>query len=294
MSEKLRDNGGQLALFLNFSIRRTWHDGEWWYSLVDCMVPLSDTTSAKRYWSDLKRKLKREGAKYEDFVLSLPMPTKTGKMQGTDCANKEGVLRIVQSISHKNAEPFKEWLARVGRTVMDLGEERTLRAQNRAQLDRADRDLHEIVVYYGIVTPNQHADLIDANFAGLYAGRTELDLLRERGGFPGSLPDRMGQLELAANTLQRALVQDKVQRDDIRGVLPITDAARETGALVRRTLAEAGSTMPEEMPQYFPLPPGEWMPDDHPSRIQWDTPAEIAGEDDGGPDMTIREIIAPE
>jgi hypothetical protein len=111
---------------------------------------------------------------------------------------------------------------------------------------------------------------------------------------PGNLEATMGSTEMAANIFQRAVTKEVILDRDLQGIGPIARAAEGVGKEVRETLARTGTAMPEDMPQYPPLLPGEWMPADHPSRLDWDAPAEIAGEDEGGPDLVFIEIVAPE
>lgn len=113
----------QIQLFENAKIRVVWDDEleKYFFSVVDVISVLTESSVAKRYWTDLKRQLKSEGANetYEKIVR-LKMPALDGKMRETDSADLEGILRIVQSIPSKKAEPLKRWLAQVGneRTAM--------------------------------------------------------------------------------------------------------------------------------------------------------------------------------
>jgi hypothetical protein len=188
---KLRDHGGHLALFQQFPIRRTWVNGEWWYSVVDVMGALSGSTNPRNYWFMMKKRmLAEEGIDTSTVgVRILKLPDTTGRMRDTDCANTEALLRLIQSVRSPNAEPFKVWLARVDAMVMDLGE--------------------------------------------------------------------------------------------------VTDLAVEAGGYIREALTKAGSPMPEDMPQYPPLPPGEWMPATHPSRINWNADADADADDQGPPILLI-------
>ncbi|MBA3822832.1 MAG: hypothetical protein H0X24_02865 [Ktedonobacterales bacterium] len=290
--------GVQLTLFEQFSIRRTWHEGEWWYSLVDCMVPLSGTPNPARYWMDLKKRML-----YEEEVnvttlgvLILKLPTQRGQMRATDCASAEILLRVVQSVRSPKAEPFKVWLARVGALVMDDQAEHTERVSHRTRLYYFDRELHDVATDHGVASPREHAALDDANWAGLYLVSGEIDLIRtyRPGRFPADLEATMGSTELGANIFQRVLAKQVIADRNLHGIGPIAGAARDVGQAVREALAQTGTAMPEDMPQYPPLMPGEWMPPDHPSRIDWDAPAEIAGANDDGPDIPFIEIVAPE
>lgn len=112
------DTNDKIQIFEDKRIRTAWDEEseEWYFSVVDVMGVLSDSDNPRRYWSDLKRKLKAEGANevYEKIV-QLRMTAPDGKQRLTDVANVEQLLRIIQSVPSPKAEPFKLWLAQVGR-----------------------------------------------------------------------------------------------------------------------------------------------------------------------------------
>ena len=114
---EVNDNGS-IQLFEDQKIRTAWdaEKEEWYFSIIDVISVLTGTANPRRYWSDLKRKLKAEGANelYEKIV-QLKMLSSDGKRYKTDVANTEQLLRIIQSIPSKKAEPFKAWLAMVGK-----------------------------------------------------------------------------------------------------------------------------------------------------------------------------------
>jgi len=96
-------------------IRRVWHNEEWWFAVVDIIEVLTDSKRPRKYWSDLKKKLKEEGLiQLSDIIGQLKIESSDGKKYKTDCANTQSMFRIIQSIPSKKAEPFKQWLAKVG------------------------------------------------------------------------------------------------------------------------------------------------------------------------------------
>jgi len=105
---------GKLAIFEGKKIRRTWHKEEWFFSIIDVAGALTESSIARRYWSDLKTKLLNEGLELYDIIVQLKLPSSDGKMYETDCANTKDIFRIIQSIPSPKAEPFKQWLAQVG------------------------------------------------------------------------------------------------------------------------------------------------------------------------------------
>lgn len=102
--------------FFNDGIRKVWNsrEEEWYFSIIDVIKILTDSSEPKRYWSDLKKKLNAEGNETYEKIVRLKLKALDGKMRLTDCATTEQLLRIIQSIPSKKAEPFKLWLARVG------------------------------------------------------------------------------------------------------------------------------------------------------------------------------------
>ena len=108
----------QIQLFEDKRIRSAWdpEKEEWYFSIVDVCEVLSGTDNPRRYWSDLKRKLKSEGSvELYEKIVQLKMTAPDGKKRLTDVANTEQLLRIIQSIPSPKAEPFKLWLAQIGR-----------------------------------------------------------------------------------------------------------------------------------------------------------------------------------
>ena len=100
--------------FQGQNIRQVEHDGATYFSIVDVVAVLSASSNPKRYWTDLKRKLNKEGSQVYENIVQLKMKAADGKKYKTDCANRETIFRIIQSIPSPNAEPFKTWLAQTG------------------------------------------------------------------------------------------------------------------------------------------------------------------------------------
>jgi len=106
-----------IKLFESKKIRVHW-DGKsekWYFSVIDIIETLTESNNPRRYWSDLKRKLKKEGFnQLYEIIVQLKLEALDGKKYATDCADTKGLLRIIQSIPSPKAEPFKVWLAKVG------------------------------------------------------------------------------------------------------------------------------------------------------------------------------------
>ncbi len=104
------DSKNALIVFEGTKIRRTWHDDQWYFSVVDIIQVLTDSGSPRQYWGVLKS---RE-PQLLTICLQLKLPSSDGKYYNTDCVNTENAFRLIQSVPSKKAEPFKRWLAKVG------------------------------------------------------------------------------------------------------------------------------------------------------------------------------------
>lgn len=109
-------------LFEGNEIRSIWNseENEYFFSVVDVISALTDSNIPRNYWSDLKRKLKSEGSQLHENIVQLKMKSsKDGKNYLTDALDTKGILRLIESIPSKNAEPFKIWLAQMGKERID-------------------------------------------------------------------------------------------------------------------------------------------------------------------------------
>ena len=109
-------------LFEGKEIRSIWNSEkeEYFFSVVDVISALTDSNIPRNYWSDLKRKLKKEGSQLHENIVQLKMKSqKDGKKYLTDALDTKGILRLIESIPSPNAEPFKTWLAQMGKERID-------------------------------------------------------------------------------------------------------------------------------------------------------------------------------
>jgi len=105
-----------LKLFEHKNIRSHWdaEEEKWYFSIIDIIEVLTGSSIPKRYWSDLKKKLVSEGSQLYENIVQLKFEAADGKKYATDVADTEQLLRLIQSIPSPKAEPFKQWLAKVG------------------------------------------------------------------------------------------------------------------------------------------------------------------------------------
>ena len=110
-----------IKVFEDKKIRTQWNEQEedWYFSVVDVISILTDSSQPRKYWNDLKRKLKQEGSQLSEKIGQLKLQSSDGKFYSTDVVNTKDLLRLIQSIPSKKAEPFKVWLAQVGSERLD-------------------------------------------------------------------------------------------------------------------------------------------------------------------------------
>jgi prophage antirepressor-like protein len=108
-----------IVLFQESGVRRVWDEEkeQWYFSVVDVVQVLTESKSPRKYWSVLKTRLKKEGSELTTKCSQLKMKASDGKMYKTDVFVTENLLRLIQSIPSPKAEPFKLWLARVGKSI---------------------------------------------------------------------------------------------------------------------------------------------------------------------------------
>ena len=104
----------KLAVFEGKQIRKTIHDGEWYFSVIDVIGVLTNSSDPKDYWYRIKKREKIEKVELSTICRQLKLAVADGKKYATDCANTKGLFRIIQSIPSPKTEPFKQWLAQVG------------------------------------------------------------------------------------------------------------------------------------------------------------------------------------
>ena len=213
----------KIQLFENKRIRTAW-DGEkeeWYFSIVDVCEVLSDTDNPRRYWSDLKRKLKAEGAvELYEKIVQLKMTAPDGKKRLTDVADTEQLFRIIQSIPSPKAEPFKLWLAQVGRERIEetidpeLTIERALETylkkgytrewiNQRLQAIQVRKELTDEWDARGVQKGVEYAILTD-EISRAWSGMSTRQYKNFKGLRKENLRDNMTTLELVLNMLAEA------------------------------------------------------------------------------------------
>src|SRR5208282_1442025 len=128
---------GKMVVFGAKQIRRTWHEEQWFFSVVDIIAVLTDSDNPRNYWNMMKARERKESeVQLSTFCVQLKLTSSDGKSYKTDCVNIEAAFRIIQSIPSPKAEPFKRWLAQVGRQRIQEIENPELAQQRMRELYR--------------------------------------------------------------------------------------------------------------------------------------------------------------
>ena len=235
----------KIAVFKGKGIRKTVHKNEWWFSVIDVCGALTESPDAGAYWRKLKQRLKEEGSEVVTFCHGLKLEAPDGKMRDTDCANTEGIFRIIQSIPSPKAEPFKRWLAKVGYERVqeiedpELGTKRT-RALYKAKGysdDWIEKRMRGIAIREDLtdewknreVKQKREYEILTAEIAKAAFGITPGQHKKFKGLKRENLRDHMTDLELIFSMLGEAATTEITRTDDARGFDENKKSARKGG-----------------------------------------------------------------
>ena len=242
----------KVQLFENQPIRTAWDEEneEWYFSIVDVVGVLTEqpnTDGARNYWKVTKNRLKKEGSQLVTNCNQLKMLSQDGKRRNTDVANTEQLLRIIQSIPSKKAEPFKVWLAQVGRERIEetidpeLSIERALETyarlgypedwiNQRLQTIRARKELTDQWKAHGVEEGKEYAILTD-EVTRAWSGMSTRQYKNLKGLKKENLRDNMSTLELALNMLAEATTTELTKVQNPQGLKENQKVAKEGGSV---------------------------------------------------------------
>lgn len=227
--EKSQNN---LKLFENKKIRYVWNaeEEEWYFSVVDIVEVLTESQNPRRYWSDLKIKLTKEGSELYDKIVQLKLIAPDGKLRETDVLSTKNVLRLIQSIPSPKAEPFKMWLAEVGNEVLnetvdpELSIDRAI--QNYRKLGYSEGWINQRIKAIevrkaltdewdksGVRMGKEYALLTDLMYK-TWAGMSSKDYKEFKGLKKENLRDNMTNIELILNMLAEASATEISQNEN--------------------------------------------------------------------------------
>ena len=240
-----------LVIFEDKRVRRQYDEetGTWYFSVIDVVEVLTGSSIPKRYWSDLKKKLIIEGSEVYEKIVRLKMMAEDGKKRETDTADTQSLLRIIQSIPSPKAEPFKQWLAKVGyeriQEINDPEQSLDRARENWQQLGRSEKWIQQRMT--GQETRNKLTDYWNENgvkkgdeFAFLtnviHKEWTGLSVKKHKdlkGLESQNLRDHMSEAELIFTALAELSTRQIAEADEAKGLVENTTASIKGGGIAK-------------------------------------------------------------
>ena len=237
----------QIVLFKGKTIRKTIFNKEWYFSVIDIVGVLTDSSDPGAYWRKLKQRLKDEGSEVVTFCHGLKLKAPDGKMRETDCASTENMFRIIQSIPSPKAEPLKRWLAKVGYERMQEIENPEL-ATKRTRLlyklkgypdDWIEKRMRGIAIREELTdewqkrgVENEHDyEILTAEISKATFGVNPSDYKKIKGLKQHNLRDHMDDFELILTMLSERTTTEIHRTKDTKGLPRLKDDARVGGQI---------------------------------------------------------------
>ncbi|HPY08236.1 MAG TPA: Bro-N domain-containing protein [Smithella sp.] len=246
-NDLVKPEESRMVVFQEKSIRRILHNNEWWFSIADVCSVLTESADSGAYWRKLKQRLREEGSEVVTFCHGLKLPAPDGKQRETDCANTEGVFRIIQSIPSPKAEPFKRWLAKVGYERVQEIEDPELATKRTKALYRAkgysddwiEKRMRGITIRAELtdewkkrqVGRDREYAILTAEISKATFGLTPSEYKELKGLERENLRDHMNDLELIFSMLGEAATTEITKTKDAQGFDENRTAARKGGKI---------------------------------------------------------------
>ena len=246
-NDLVKPEESRMVVFQEKSIRRILHNNEWWFSIADVCSVLTESADSGAYWRKLKQRLREEGSEVVTFCHGLKLPAPDGKQRETDCANTEGVFRIIQSIPSPKAEPFKRWLAKVGYERVQEIEDPELATKRTKALYRAkgysddwiEKRMRGITIRAELtdewkkrqVGRDREYAILTAEISKATFGLTPSEYKELKGLERENLRDHMNDLELIFSMLGEAATTEITKTQDAQGFDENRTAARKGGKI---------------------------------------------------------------
>ena len=242
-----------IKLFEQKQIRSVWSDDEekWYFSIVDVIAVLTETPNARKYWSVLKTRLKKEGSQLATNCSQLKLQSSDGKFYNTDVADTEQLFRLIQSVPSKKAEPFKLWLAQIGRERIDeiedpeLGFDRLMETylkkgyskewvNQRLKSIEVRKDLTDEWDKRGVKKGQEYAILTD-EITKAWSGLSVKQYKNHKGLKKENLRDNMSNLELVLNMLAVATTTEISKEKKPKNFVENKKIAKQGGTIAGNT-----------------------------------------------------------
>jgi DNA-damage-inducible protein D len=284
-----------IAVFQEAAIRRVWHNEEWWFALVDVISVLTDSTDVRQYIKKMRSRDPALDANWGTTCTPLPLQAPDGKLRETNCANTEGLFRIIQSIPSPKAEPFKRWLAQVGYERVKEIENPELASARARELYQAkgypqawiEKRLRSISVRGELtdewkargVAEGKEYSILTAEIARATFGLTPGEHSLHKGlgvvKTGNNLRDHMTDLELIFTMLGEASTTEIARRSDALGFAENRSTAKEGGKIAgnaRKALEAKTGTPVVSRANYLSITGADDLTIITPPAVQADTP----------------------
>ncbi|MCL2682618.1 MAG: hypothetical protein FWE63_03905 [Bacteroidales bacterium] len=246
----------EIQIFEDKKVRTLWNETEeeWYFSLIDVISILTGSENPRRYWSDLKIKLEKEGSQLYENIVQLKMLAHDGKMRMTDVANLQQLFRIIQSIPSPKAEPFKIWMAEVAKQRLDQLQDPELSIEQ-AMLDykrlgysdswinqrlksiEIRKDLTDEWKKHGLKEGVQFATLTDI-ITKTWSGKTTKEYKQFKGLKKENLRDNMTNKELVLNMLAELSTKEISETTSPETMADHQKVARQGGEVAKNARLE--------------------------------------------------------
>lgn len=237
--------------FENKQVRSHWdaEQEKWYFSIVDVIAVLTDSPNPRKYWSVLKTRLKKEGSELATNCSQLKMQSADGKYYNTDVADTEQLLRLIQSVPSPKAEPFKQWLAKVGSERLDQIQDPELSIQQALQdyrrlgysEDWINQRLKSIEIRKELtdewlrvgIEDNKDFAILTNILTKTWSGKTVKEYKAHKGLKKQNLRDNMTSTELILNMLAEASTKDISQANDPKDFEQSKTIAKQGGNVAK-------------------------------------------------------------
>ena len=253
---KVMDEKYAIKLFDEYKIRTKWDPEieDYYYSVIDVIAVLTESKNPNRYWSDLKRKLSDESGQPYENIVRLKLKATDGKMRETDAANTKQLLRIVQSVPSPKAEPFKQWLAQMGKERLEeiadpeIAMQRAINTYREkgyseewiTQRIRTIETRKELTAEWNRVGVNEGIEyaILTDDISKAWSGMSTKEYKQYKGLKKEGLRDNMTNLELILNMLAEASTTEISKVENPDGFEESRDVAKRGGNIAGNAIQE--------------------------------------------------------
>ncbi len=261
MESNLPEADKALVVFQDKQIRRIWYNEEWYFSVVDVIKALTDSSNPRNYWNMLKSREAVHEIELSTFCVQLKLPSEDGKSYATDCTNTKSLFRIIQSIPSPKAEPFKLWLAQVGYERVQEIENPELAQKRMKEFYRTkgysddwiEKRVRGIAIRdeltdewdkRGVKTEREYA-MLTAEISKATFGMTPSEYKTFKGLKKENLRDHMNDLELIFTMLGERVSTEITRKEDAQGYPEVEDAAKRGGRVAGNAKKETEKELGE-------------------------------------------------